>query len=92
MAPLKSRKRPAFVYLVLCADGSIYTGWTHDVARRFDTHEKGHGARYTRARRPLRLIYRERLASRRDAMQRECEIKRWPRARKLKLAQSNDNH
>jgi putative endonuclease len=79
-------KRAAFVYLLRCADGSIYTGWTLDVARRVETHQKGRGARYTRARRPVTLIYHERLRSPGDAMRREAEIKRWPRARKLKLA------
>ncbi|MGE5265043.1 MAG: GIY-YIG nuclease family protein, partial [Acidobacteriota bacterium] len=46
------KKRTAFVYLLLCADGTVYTGWTLDIARRFETHQKGHGARYTRSRRP----------------------------------------
>ncbi len=86
------RQRAAFVYLLLCADGSIYTGWTLDVSRRFEIHQKGRGARYTRTRRPLSLIYKERLPSRRDAMRREAQIKRWPRARKLKLAKKNPEY
>ncbi len=77
-------QRFAFVYLLRCADGSIYTGWTLDVARRVQTHQKGRGARYTRARLPVTLIYHERLPSRSAAMRREAEIKRWPRKRKLK--------
>ncbi|MGE5264775.1 MAG: GIY-YIG nuclease family protein, partial [Acidobacteriota bacterium] len=76
------------VYLLLCADGTVYTGWTLDIARRFETHQKGHGARYTRSRRPLTLIYQEKLPSQRHAMRREAQIKRMPRARKLKLAAS----
>ncbi len=79
-------RRAAYVYLLLCADGSVYTGWTLDVDRRVKTHQNGRGARYTRARRPVLLIYHERLSSRRAAMRREAEIKRWPRARKLRLA------
>ncbi len=79
-------KRCAFVYLLRCADGSIYTGWTLDVARRVETHQKGRGARYTRARRPVTLIYHEKLRSQGEAMRREAEIKRWTRKRKLKLA------
>jgi len=79
-------RRFAFVYLLRCADGTIYTGWTLDVARRVKTHQQGRGARYTRTRRPVTLIYHERLPSRRAAMRREVAIKRMPRARKLALA------
>jgi putative endonuclease len=79
-------KRAAFIYLLRCADGTIYTGWTFDVARRVQSHQKGRGARYTRMRRPVTLLYRERVPSRRAAMRREAAIKRLPRARKLALA------
>jgi putative endonuclease len=78
--------RSAFVYMLRCADNTIYTGWTLDVERRVQTHQKGNGARYTRARRPVALIYSERLSSRRAAMRREIAIKRMSRQRKLKLA------
>ena len=78
--------RAAFVYLLRCSDGTIYTGWTLDVARRVKTHQDGRGARYTRTRRPVTLIYQERLPSRRAAMRREVTIKKMPRARKLALA------
>ena len=78
--------RSAFVYLLRCSDGTIYAGWTLDVARRVKLHQQGRGARYTRMRRPLTLIYQERLPSRRAAMQREIAIKKMPRARKLVLA------
>jgi putative endonuclease len=81
----KSTRRAAFVYLLRCADGTIYTGWTFDVARRVHAHQQGRGARYTRARRPVELIYHERLPSRRAAMRREIEIKRMSRKRKLGL-------
>jgi putative endonuclease len=70
-----------------CADGSIYTGWTFDVAKRVEAHQNGRGARYTRMHRPVRLIYQERLPSRIHAMRREAEIKRWSHARKVKLEQ-----
>ncbi|MDE3091837.1 MAG: GIY-YIG nuclease family protein [Chloroflexota bacterium] len=79
-------RRSAFVYLLRCSDGTLYTGWTYDVARRVRVHERGNGARYTRARRPVTLVYYERLPSRRAAMRREAAIKRWSRARKLALA------
>ena len=78
--------RPAFVYFLRCADGTIYTGWTYDVPRRVHAHQTGRGARYTRTRRPVRLIYSERLRSRREAMRRELVLKRLPRAKKLALA------
>ena len=82
----KATRRAAFVYLLRCADGTIYTGWTFDVSRRVRDHQHGRGARYTRARRPVELIYHERLPSRRAAMRREIEIKKMSRARKLRVA------
>ncbi len=78
-------RRSAFVYLVRCTDDTIYTGWTFDVAQRVRVHNLGRGARYTRTRRPVVLIYVERLPSRRAAMKRESAIKRMSRARKLAL-------
>jgi len=79
-------RRAAFVYLLRCADGTLYTGWTYAIARRVQAHQDGRGARYTRTRRPVELIYRERCASRRAAMRREIEIKKMSRARKLRMA------
>lgn len=81
-------RRTAFVYLLRCADGSIYTGWTRNVERRLETHQKGRGARYTRTRLPVTLIYHERFPSQAAAMRREAQIKRWSRRRKLALAES----
>ena len=75
-----------FVYLLRCSDGTLYTGWAMDVAARIKVHNAGHGARYTRARRPVKLIYSEELPTRAEAMRREHTIKRWPRAKKLQLA------
>ena len=74
-----------FVYLVRCADDTLYTGWAVDVAARVKMHNAGRGARYTRARRPVTLVYSEAWPTRAGAMRREREIKRWPRARKLAL-------
>jgi len=79
-------KRAAFVYLLRCADGTLYAGWTFDIARRLRDHQHGRGARYTRARRPVELLYHERLPSRRAAMRREAQIKRFSRTCKLALA------
>jgi putative endonuclease len=80
--------RPAFVYLLRCSDGSIYTGWAYNVAQRLLVHQQGHGARYTRSRRPVKLLYSEQLPSRREAMLREIALKRWTRTRKLALAKT----
>jgi putative endonuclease len=80
-------RRAAFVYLLRCNDGTIYTGWTFDVTQRVRAHQDGRGARYTRIRRPVELVYQERLSSRRAAMRREIEIKKMSRVRKQKLAE-----
>ena len=75
----------AFVYIVRCADGMLYTGWALDVTRRVQAHNAGRGSRYTRAHRPVELVYSEELPTRLEAMKREVAIKRYPRAKKLKL-------
>ncbi len=74
-----------YVYLVECADGSLYTGWAVDVEQRVKAHNAGRGARYTRMHGPVRLVYAEAQPDRVAAMKRELEIKRWPREKKLKL-------
>ena len=80
----------AFVYMVECADKTLYTGWTTDVERRLKAHNAGRGAKYTRERGPVRLVYIEEVADRRAAMKRELEIKRMRRAKKLQLIGSED--
>jgi len=75
----------AFVYMVECADKTLYTGWTTDVDRRLKAHNAGRGAKYTRERGPVRLVYVEEMPNRRAAMKRELEIKRMRRAKKLTL-------
>ena len=74
-----------FVYLLLCADRSIYTGITTDVKRRFLEHKQGKGGRYTRARKDTRILYIEKKKNRSSASKREAEIKSWPREKKLAL-------
>ncbi|MEP7358479.1 MAG: GIY-YIG nuclease family protein [Anaerolineales bacterium] len=74
-----------FVYIVRCADGSLYTGWAVDVDRRVKTHNAGRGARYTRSHRPVELVYSEELPTRTEAMKRELAIKAYSRAKKLAL-------
>jgi putative endonuclease len=74
-----------FVYILECVDGSLYTGYTTDPARRFREHSNGTGSRYTRSRRPLKLSYLEERESRNDALRREIRIKRMNRREKQSL-------
>lgn len=77
------------VYILRCADGSLYTGITTDLARRVEEHNQGgpQGARYTRSRRPVELIYSEEAATRSAAAKREAALKKLDRPAKLALAQ-----
>jgi putative endonuclease len=77
---------PAFVYLLRCRDGSLYCGWTDDLDRRVAQHNAGKGARYTRSRTPVRLVWSEEVADRSAALKREITIKRLTRTQKLALA------
>ena len=74
-----------YVYMLCCGDGSLYTGSTTDVERRFREHQGGTGARYTRSRPPVTLAYAEEAPDRSAAQRREAAIKKLPRAQKLKL-------
>lgn len=77
------------VYIVECDDGTYYTGYTTDVARRVAEHNAGTGARYTRGRTPVELVYTERFAARSPALRREYEIKQLPRAKKEALFETD---
>ena len=74
-----------FCYIVECADGSYYTGWSSDPLRRIEQHNKGRGARYTRDRRPVRLVYMEEFPDQTSAMRREHQIKRLKKSLKEQL-------
>lgn len=74
-----------YCYIVECSDGTLYTGWTTDPARRVKAHNAGRGARYTRTRGPVRLVYVEEQPDRASAMKREKAIKALPRYKKIKL-------
>ena len=80
-----------FIYVLECQDGSFYTGYTVDIERRLKEHNRGDGAKYTRGKTPVKLIYSEAFDSRSQAMKREYEIKQMTRKQKEKLifAQSN---
>lgn len=75
----------AWVYVLRCADGTLYTGWTVDLQRRLASHEGGRGSRYTRARLPVELVAAWAVADRSEAMREEARIKRLPRSEKLAL-------
>lgn len=74
-----------YTYMLRCRDGSLYTGWTNDLEKRVDEHNKGKGAKYTKTRRPVELIYYEEFATKQEAMKREYAIKQLKREEKLKL-------
>jgi putative endonuclease len=76
-----------YLYILRCKDGSLYTGITTDVEKRLEAHRTGKGAKYTRGRGPLELVYREECGDHSEALKRELEIKRLPREEKLKLIQ-----
>ena len=76
-----------YLYILRCKDGSLYTGITTDVEKRLEAHRTGKGAKYTRGRGPLELVYREACGDHSEALKRELEIKRLPRDEKLKLIQ-----
>ena len=75
----------AYTYIVECRDGTFYTGWTNHLEERVEKHNKGKGAKYTRSRLPVKLVYYETYASKKEAMKREYEIKRLTRKDKLAL-------
>ncbi|MBR1438242.1 MAG: GIY-YIG nuclease family protein [Synergistaceae bacterium] len=74
-----------FVYLLRCSDRTLYCGWTTDLQKRLNAHNSGTGAKYTRARRPVELVYYEESENKNSAMKREYEIKHLSRAEKLRL-------
>ena len=74
-----------YAYLLLCADGSLYAGWTNDLRRRLHAHNEGTGAKYTRARRPVRLVYAETFDTKEEAQKRECQIKKLRHKQRLSL-------
>ncbi|MGE3178110.1 MAG: GIY-YIG nuclease family protein [Vicinamibacterales bacterium] len=77
-----------FVYIVRCADGTLYTGYARDPASRAKAHNAGRGARYTAGRRPVEVVYVERCRSKGAALSREHAVKRLPRAAKESLISS----
>jgi len=81
----------AFVYLLRCADGTLYCGWSTDPERRLRQHQAGTASRYTRARRPVELVYTREFATRSEAMREEARIKRLAPAEKRRLSDTTAN-
>ena len=78
------------LYILRCGDGTLYTGITTDVEKRLEAHRSGKGAKYTRGRGPLELVYREECGSHSSALKREAEVKKLSREEKEKLTAKND--
>ena len=74
-----------YTYILKCADGSFYCGWTNDIEKRLAAHNAGKAAKYTRSRRPVELVYYETFSTRQEAMSREFHIKKLTRQEKMKL-------
>ena len=74
-----------YLYILRCGDGTLYTGITTDVEARLEAHRSGKGAKYTRGRSPLELVYREECESHSDALKRELAVKAMPREEKQQL-------
>ncbi|MHC6181319.1 GIY-YIG nuclease family protein [Clostridium sp. JNZ X4-2] len=77
-----------YVYILKCRDGTFYTGYTNNLEKRLETHNNGKGAKYTRGRTPIKLVYFEEFISKKEAMHREYMIKKMSREHKLRLIKS----
>lgn len=78
-----------YTYIVKCSDGSLYTGWTNNLEKRIKDHNAGRGAKYTKVRRPVVLVYKEEFPTKQEAMKREWEIKRLSRKEKLSMIENS---
>jgi len=74
-----------YVYILLCSDGSLYTGISDNPDTRFSDHKNGKGGKYTRSHKPIKLLYTERLESKSAALKREAQIKGWSRQKKIDI-------
>ncbi len=78
-----------FIYILQCEDGSLYTGATNDLLRRFTEHKNGKGGSYTRSHKPKKIVYSEKIGAKGEALRREAVIKRMTREQKLRLIRSH---
>ena len=79
------RSNMNYTYILRCKDNSLYTGWTNNLEKRLEAHNAGKGAKYTKARLPVELVYYEQFETKEEAMKREYAIKQMTRAQKEKL-------
>lgn len=82
---IEQKDQKNYVYIVECRDGSLYTGWTNHLQERIQAHNQGKGAKYTKSRRPVKLVHVECFATKEEAMRREYAIKQLPRRKKQML-------
>ncbi|MBQ9227755.1 MAG: GIY-YIG nuclease family protein [Eubacterium sp.] len=87
----KANEQNNYTYILKCADGSFYCGWTNQLEKRLKAHNAGTGAKYTRTRRPVELIYYETFVTKQEAMSREYHIKRMTRKEKEALVSHQKN-
>ncbi|MBE5979252.1 MAG: GIY-YIG nuclease family protein [Paenibacillaceae bacterium] len=80
-----------YTYLVKCADNTLYCGWTNHLEKRMEAHNQGKGAKYTKTRRPVELVYYESYPTKEEAMRREVQIKKLSRKDKLFLIEKSEN-
>lgn len=85
--PVETPAETNYAYLLRCADGSLYAGWTNDLEKRLAAHQSGKGAKYTKAHLPVELAYYETFATKEEAMRREYELKQMTKAQKEVLVQ-----
>jgi len=76
-----------FIYIIKCKDDSLYTGWTNDLEARIKAHNEGRGAKYTKGRGPVELLYTEEFDTKEEAMKREFALKKLTKAKKMELIQ-----
>lgn len=74
-----------YVYILLCVDGTLYTGISNNLEKRFLDHQNGKAARYTRSHKPVKLVYSEQLPTQSEALKRERQIKGWSRTKKIMI-------
>lgn len=87
---MKKEEAKHYVYVLRCAGGSLYTGWTTHLEERVKAHNEGRGAKYTRSHKPVALVYYECFSEKSEALRRECAIKSMNRQEKEKLISAND--
>ena len=80
-----------YTYIVKCSDETLYTGWTNNLKKRLEAHNSGKGAKYTKNRRPVELVYFEEYDTKQEAMKREYAIKQLSRQKKLALIHSHQS-